>query len=102
MSRGDEYETPTLEEALKAWDRYNNSASLLVGDDLWVFGSQRALARAQIYILANSTHPVERQDVNKYLAAELKNSEATVADLRGQIEVLQSQLREYKRFSRNT
>jgi hypothetical protein len=100
MMRGDEYETPTLEEALRAWDRYENTPSLLVGDNLWVYGSHRALSRAQFYILADSSHPVERADTNKYLANELKLSEAMVKALREQVAYLQDEVQAYKRSHR--
>jgi hypothetical protein len=88
--RGDEYAMPTLEEALKAWDRYNNSSSLEVGDGLWVYGSVKALTRVQLYLLAQTTKPDERKDIKNYLDYELKRSEDTVKLLRQEIAELRN------------
>ena len=98
MTRGDEYAMPTLEEALKAWDRYENSSSLEVGDGLWVYGSVRALTRVQLSLLAQATKPDERKDIKNYLDYELKNSEATVKLLREEVAKLQAEILEYKRW----
>ena len=89
------FDTFTVKEAIAAVDLYERSPSLLVGDNLWVYGSSKALSRAQAYILADSKHPVERKDINLYLANELKLSEATVKALREKITELESQLKEF-------
>jgi hypothetical protein len=77
------FETPTLEEAHKAWELYNNSPSLRVADGLWVYGSGPALDRVQMYILASASE--HRRDVNAYLANELKLAEKRVIALREQL-----------------
>ena len=94
------FDTYTVKEAIAAVDLYERSPSLLVGDNLWVYGSSKALSRAQAYILSNSGHPVERKDINRYLANELKLAEAKLVAAHEEIAILQSQLKGYKRYGR--
>lgn len=55
--------------------------SVTVGGGLSVHGTVEAIMRVQDYILLDSTHPVEKEDVRRSLARNLQASEAQCADL---------------------
>lgn len=85
----------TVEAALDAWNKLHDMPTLEVGGGMRVYGSDRALTRAQMYILADSKHPVERRDVNRYLANELKLLEAEAKALRAENIRLRALLRPF-------
>jgi hypothetical protein len=87
------FKTFTMKEAINAVDVYKNSPTLEVGDGLSVYGSDRALLRVQAYILASQPEKIKREDINLYLANELKLSEATVKALREEVAA-------YKRYGK--
>jgi hypothetical protein len=65
--------------------------SVTVGGGLSVHGSAEAINRVQDFILLDSTHPQEREDVRRSLMRQLIAAEADIARLRA---VLQRLLRE--------
>lgn len=52
--------------------------SVTVGGGLSVHGSGDAIRRVQNYIMLDSAHPVEREDVRRSLARDLQKAEATI------------------------
>lgn len=55
--------------------------SVTVGDGLVVHGTVEAVGRVQDYILLDSTHPTEKEDVRRSLARQLQAAEAKLAEL---------------------
>ncbi len=62
-----------------AAEREKMGVSVTVGGGLEVFGSMDAIHRVQQYILLDSHHPVEREDVRRSLARALQKAEAELA-----------------------
>jgi hypothetical protein len=58
------------------------SVSLTVGGGHVVYGSVDAIARAQMYVLLDSNHPVEAKDTARYFAGALQKAEAELDALR--------------------
>lgn len=58
------------------------SVSLTVGGGHVVYGSGDAIARAQMYVLLDSRHPVEAKDTARYFAGALQKAEAELDALR--------------------
>jgi len=59
------------------------SCSVTVGRGLSVYGTIEAVGRVQTYILLDSNHPVEKADVRRTLARELRAAEARARELEG-------------------
>lgn len=62
--------------------------SVTVGGGLLVHGSAEAINRVQDYILLDSTHPQEREDVRRSLMRQLVEAEAEIKRLNDEIERL--------------
>lgn len=62
--------------------------SVTVGDGLVVYGTLEAVSRVQDYILLDSTHPVEKEDVRRSLARQLQAAEAKIQRMRALIAAL--------------
>lgn len=56
------------------------SVSVTVGGGLSVYGTMEAIGRVQDYILLDSKHPVEREDVRRSLAKALQATETKLAE----------------------
>lgn len=54
--------------------------SVTVGSGLRVYGTVEAIGRVQDYILLDSTHPIEKEDVRRMLAKALQKTEADLAE----------------------
>jgi len=55
--------------------------SITVGGGLVVYGDADAIGRVQNYILLDSTHSVEKEDVRRSLMRQLQTAEARIAEL---------------------
>lgn len=62
--------------------------SVTVGGGLLVHGSAEAINRVQDYILLDSTHPQEREDVRRSLMRQLVEAEAEIKRLNDEVERL--------------
>jgi hypothetical protein len=60
--------------------RERMSVAITVGAGLSVYGSMKAIDRVQDYILLDSSHPVEKEDVRRSLARDLQSAEALLAE----------------------
>lgn len=61
--------------------------SVTVGDGLVVHGTVEAVGRVQDYILLDSTHPTEAEDVRRSLARQLQAAEEKIRVLETRIRV---------------
>lgn len=80
----EQFGTADLDEKFKQLIE-RTSCSVTVGDGLVVYGSIEAVGRVQDYILLDSTHPVEAEDVRRSLARQLQAAEAKIARLQEMI-----------------
>jgi hypothetical protein len=81
-------------------EREKTSVGLTVGGGLVVYGSSEAISRCQQFILLDSSHPREREDVRRILMRALQKAEKALLDLREGIETLRDELREAYRRDR--
>lgn len=56
-------------------------AAVTVGGGLSVYGTHEAITRVQNYIMLDSTHPVEKEDVRRSLMRDLTAAESRLATL---------------------
>jgi hypothetical protein len=66
--------------------------AVTVGGGLSVYGTSEAIHRVQNYIMLDSSHPVEKEDVRRCLMRDLQASESRVAELTAEVERLRGAL----------
>lgn len=78
-----------------ALSKLEGMIAVTVGDGLSVYGTSEAIHRAQNYILLDSTHPVEKEDVRRSLARDLQAAEAKIETMRTALVRARDQFRFY-------
>lgn len=68
--------------------------AVTVGGGLSVYGTAEAVHRVQNWIMLDSTHPVEKEDVRRSLMRDLTAAESTISSLSGEVERLRKALAE--------
>lgn len=84
----------TLNRTQRELDRLRSltSMSVTVGKGLWVYGEPEAISRVQKYILLDSNHPVEKEDVRRGLMRSVQKLEKENAQLEALNKIMQELL----------
>lgn len=74
---------------------------LTVGGGLMVYGHAEAIGRVQNFILLDSTHPVEKEDVRRSLARDLQAAESSLTSSRAEVGRLRDALTSVREMLRD-